>query len=731
MLALTARSALTSHQPRSIESDPIDSFDSFHSVAVAAFLTALSIQFVPGLALADGTINTATLDAGFVNGSLVQATGTDGNVVTVTRLSGQAMATSSISGTIFGQGGVATAGSYQIALPVGATSVDLLFSSFNNDGTNSEELANFRVFDSVSTDITGSSTLNFTSASTLSFGTSVIDGSPNTILQASGGNTNATGTLAISNAGGIARVVFDYQEVGSVGGPGIGLRNVAYVAPLPSSPGGVQGNLRLWLKADAGTGVTNDNDPVATWVDQSSGGNNATQGTAVQRPTLQTDAGNRINFNPAISFDEDAGGVNQGQFFSLPDDTVPSGNSNYATYSVVAWVPSGTGFFPVFAAGIGNVASPVLMLFAEQSPLNAWAETWGGSVERVVGSTVPGGIELVSTDYQDTVAPEQQLFVDGAQVGARSSPNLRGTATTNNNIGSIVDSTGFTFNGRIAEVILYNASKLGAGQNQIESYLAIKYGITLGHDYVDSTGALIYDVTDGFGNQVFGVVRDDASGLDQRISRSGILTVASSDTPHDANLSDNVDPRTGLNAFDNDLESYVVGHNGADADQVSLTTVAGVEYEVLTRIWKGHNIGTHNLAYEWDLGGLGLRFHGGGTLRLIADSTVDGDLSDSSTTNSGLTVVGDRVNLGSFFVDGVHNIALGLQRTPTVTLSPAPATPISEAAGTTTVTATLSYPSNLPVTVNLGFTGTATGPGAAAGDDYDITAGTNVISPPF
>ena len=61
------------------------------------------------------------------------------------------------------------------------------------------------------------------------------------------------------------------------------------------SPGGVNANLKMWLKANTGvTGTTN----VSNWADQSGSGNNATQGVVANQPSLVT---NDLNFNPTIN----------------------------------------------------------------------------------------------------------------------------------------------------------------------------------------------------------------------------------------------------------------------------------------------------------------------------------------------------------------------------------------------------------------------------------------------
>lgn len=55
---------------------------------------------------------------------------------------------------------------------------------------------------------------------------------------------------------------------------------------------------------------------------------------------------------------------------------------------------------------------------------------------------------------------------------------------------------------------------------QVASYLAIKYGIPLRHNYFAGNGTKVYDLS-SYGNQVFGLGKDiDTTSLDQRIAKS-------------------------------------------------------------------------------------------------------------------------------------------------------------------------------------------------------------------
>jgi hypothetical protein len=92
-----------------------------------------------------------------------------------------------------------------------------------------------------------------------------------------------------------------------------------------------------------------------------------------------------------------------------------------------------------------------------------------------------------------------------------------------------IGSAGETFHpycGTIQEIIML--SKQGneympmTDVQKIHTYLAVKYGLTLQHNYVSSTGATTwnYSGNSGYNSNIFGIARDDASGLYQKQSQS-------------------------------------------------------------------------------------------------------------------------------------------------------------------------------------------------------------------
>src|SRR5690606_38852289 len=73
--------------------------------------------------------------------------------------------------------------------------------------------------------------------------------------------------------------------------------------------------------------------------------------------------------------------------------------------------------------------------------------------------------------------------------------------------------------GLFPEYISFDRQLTDNERNRVESYLAIKYGITLdgNRSYRNSSNKVVWDKqnNDLFGNNIFGIGRDDISGLNQ------------------------------------------------------------------------------------------------------------------------------------------------------------------------------------------------------------------------
>jgi hypothetical protein len=144
--------------------------------------------------------------------------------------------------------------------------------------------------------------------------------------------------------------------------------------------------------------------------------------------------------------------------------------------------------------------------------------------------TIPG---IVRADYNSAVSSSGANTAFNGLLSTTSACSQFGsTATAAFEIGGKTGSgsTNRIFAGQIAEVIHYDINTLPGGAadiNKIESYLALKYGLTLSNsgggtngDYTSSAGTTIWTAATGsaYHNNVIGIGRDDNSALVQRQS---------------------------------------------------------------------------------------------------------------------------------------------------------------------------------------------------------------------
>ncbi|MFZ1618134.1 MAG: hypothetical protein WAT41_12355, partial [Flavobacteriales bacterium] len=104
------------------------------------------------------------------------------------------------------------------------------------------------------------------------------------------------------------------------------LQGIVLITSLPAlaqvGPGGVATGNKLWVKADQGVTTTIAN--VSLWTDQSSSGNNASQGTNANRPDLIPVL---ENYRPALYFNGNNDNL-------VVNDLVATGSSAVSVFAV-------------------------------------------------------------------------------------------------------------------------------------------------------------------------------------------------------------------------------------------------------------------------------------------------------------------------------------------------------------------------------------------------------------
>ncbi len=403
---------------------------------------------------------------------------------------------------------------------------------------------------------------------------------------------------------------------------------IVFLALMPAAvlaePGGVTTNLRLWLKADAGTSTTTDGVGVSQWDDQSGQGNHVTQATGTAQPLYENDADNSINFNPVLDFVSN-------DFLNLGNFSDIKGGSDYSLYSVGV---RGDGIINRYIIGGSTGVTNESIHFGYRHNTTLTLAQYHNDVD----VTVLGFSEDPFIIFGEFDGTAEKLLIREIR---NSSQVQNDKDNTDGLSGNAVDYIGRARNtyyfGRLAEIIAFNKAVSAAEEQQIQSYLALKYGITL-----DQTPATDYLASDGttemwdkdaagasaYNNDIAGIGRDDDSALGQVKSKSvnsdAIVAIlaeseGTNDTPAWTDIAD--------------LEFLTIGNNnGATTYQTTeIPSAPGGVSSVsrLTREWQVQETG--------DVGNVQISVLGtdvGSPDQLYLLTDADGDFSSGATSTA-------------------------------------------------------------------------------------------------
>ena len=345
--------------------------------------------------------------------------------------------------------------------------------------------------------------------------------------------------------------------------------------------------LTAWYKSNLGvTGSEGGN--ATAWTDNSTNGNDLTliNGDPVYYATT---ANELANFHPVVNFMDDR--------MEGPDNVngLPLGDQGKTIFSIVTKEDnlSNTGWITSIGQDAGgkdfglynnNQAVELTNSSNFVNGSNFFSEL---SKIRLISGTVDN-VNIVSNNnnilYREGVAFNTGTFSHNTSLNDNREIAL----------GAEVDHSGSGFDGKIMEVIYYPWVLSDLERQRVQSYLGIKYGLNLPHDYLDSGASIIYDTT-SYANDITGIGRDDDSGLDQRQSKSannnGVVIYHGDQT---AGLpvanADNTSP------FSADKTFMLWGHNGESAGYTTpyspSTFTPTEDYSLMQRVWKIQETGT-------------------------------------------------------------------------------------------------------------------------------------------
>lgn len=403
-----------------------------------------------------------------------------------------------------------------------------------------------------------------------------------------------------------------------------------FTASAQSGPGGVgdASSNFLWLSADHG--VIAPTAGVSQWSDRSGNGNHATQTVAARQPFVSPTG---FNGDPAITFDDN---TSNSDYLRIPDNSTLEGMNGLTGFAV----------FDLFDGT--HLTAPRGILSKRNSPTaqNAYAWfLWGNGSNLAQHLDIDGTNNRInSSDTHSTgtvylngfmyhgAAPsnsmDQVLYAGNTTVGngvetSTSIPNYSSDLYIGSLYGHTGSGVGTTrFNGRIAEVILYNTALNEVQRIIVSNYLSAKYGTSLGTSDVYTMD----DPANGnYDHDVAGIGRISATVLHADAQGTGIVRIN-----NPSNLGNN--------------EYLLWGHDGGALGAWGVADYpAGLEGR-LERVWRvsevnssraSVDVGAVDMTFDLsDLGSVDVT-----ELRLLVDQNNDGAFANDSPI-AGATALG-------------------------------------------------------------------------------------------
>lgn len=394
-------------------------------------------------------------------------------------------------------------------------------------------------------------------------------------------------------------------------------------AGFGNAPGGVVSGLSYWYRADknaTNTGATTD---VTGWTDIWNGTTVAQLGTNAL-PKYAIGTSSYFNFNPGINFT--AGTQILGNntvrtltsldydVFTLTKEGLASGGSNPRLFSV-GMDNTTTGSANWDAFGIFPNTTQL-----ERRPYGGGTQF--PAINPAFSTTIPSIMYFKNTNTTTAKGLNGAVMNTAsnyAAVNAQFGGHIFGDTRFSSN-GS--DNAGFI--GHIGETIVYGAGTLSnTDRRKVDSYLAIKYSITLGQlntdHYLDANAGIVWNgaTNTTYNNNIFGVAREDIGLFEQKVSKSvnagTILTVA---TINDFVNPNNTASRT---SFANDKTYFLLGDNNVTTTALSSITINSFTGgSRISRIWLAQRTNTSGTMYFGaDLSSYGGGFGSGDHVKMI------------------------------------------------------------------------------------------------------------------
>ncbi len=370
-------------------------------------------------------------------------------------------------------------------------------------------------------------------------------------------------------------------------------------------------NACLWLKADDGAGTPGSS--VGTWQDRSRNGKDMT-GENNPSVVAGSDA-TGMNFNPVVRFN----GVDQSMWRneSTIGTDVSEANIFFAMRETVREGPAARTLLSHFT--FPPPASRSGFQWSIHWPRGyddklAWDRGhWGEPRHRNL-SSAPFAVGVSNLGLvTNSVSSDTATIVVNAKTLTDEmppSPGIRMTETDLSNTLIGTTSLGYAerhLHGDIPELLEFKRHLDPTQRTRVQSYLALKYGLTLDRDgldrgelkdkaYTNGNDASVYSYS-GYWNSIIGIGRDSVTGLDQRVSRSmqkigtGDLWVQQGDSPLTiATSADFTSANGGSRPALQPGQYLVLGDNNGDVATLGAATAEQFGRRI-GRVWRAQNTG--------------------------------------------------------------------------------------------------------------------------------------------
>jgi hypothetical protein len=316
------------------------------------------------------------------------------------------------------------------------------------------------------------------------------------------------------------------------------------------SPGNVTANLQWWFKANDGTEVTVDSAQVNTWLNRGAFKTKSLMRMQKSSKGYPMFMQNKWNSNAVVQFSEDS----IGGFQTFPSDftnMLPTeGNCTFVVVFQSAQVKGnvlGLHYYSPYFFGTESEATTVDFEFGfangtvvmKCDSVDRWSAGSKAQYADQVGHIAMGSKQLGPVESSNCTL---NLLIDGfPDLNTKTLPSssLLNSAnyqeedyyhgfTVGVQINHLLDhlTPKTAFDGSIAEIIVYDRVLSAVEMRAVNSYLAIKYGITLNQtissNYVSASGNIVWDAASFgvFNKDIAGIGIDPASGLTQLQSQS-------------------------------------------------------------------------------------------------------------------------------------------------------------------------------------------------------------------